>query len=209
MGLQRQSRRTPFAILVAALSSCLPESPCMASAGESDSVVHPYSATSDRYCGTESLFVCLIATGRDATLADLEATAEVGPRGMSARQLIDLSSERGVRLDAVSTNLQVLRAWNRPAVLHVNEGHWLGFLSNADDRLLVFDNRSGLLALTEAEFTARYRWSGTALVVGGAPSRLASALDSWWLLAAVLGCVAAREVVLAGGRWKVRRPTRR
>ncbi len=64
------------------------------------------------------------------------------------------------------TDLAGLKRYDVPMVLHVNGNHFLALLGTEEGRLVLFDNRVGLLDCTPEWFSQRYRWDGIALAVG-------------------------------------------
>ena len=62
-------------------------------------------------------------------------------------------------IKAVKTDLDQLLRWNLPAILHVNESHFVAFLGLDGDRLVIFDSSMGLLDCTLGWFRERYQWN--------------------------------------------------
>lgn len=134
---------------------------------------HPVPPTARYMCGVDCLYVCLHTVGqKDVTLADLEQWLPGGPHGISFEAITQECRTRGVQTWAIRTDLDTLAKCRNPAILHVQNSHYVVFLGRDGDRYLVFDNSGGVLACTREWFEEQYEWDGAALLIGSPPPAL-------------------------------------
>lgn len=152
--------------------------------------------SSPRYCGTEALYAALVAAARtDVSLGEIEERARPGREGVSVQTLTEAARQAGVRAEAVHASLADLMAWGRPAVLHVNQRHYIALLDSAGGKLLIYDNSVGAIELTRDEFAKNYAWKGFAVIIGGVPPRWQVVMQSPLPIPGALAVVVLFEVV--------------
>jgi Peptidase C39 family len=163
--------------------------------GESDDAApafrlrHAFPTSNEESCGIDTLYLCAKIQSYEPSLRQLEESLPLTRRGASLASLAEAARSNGFASELLRTDLAQLRRWQRPAVLHVNDSHYIGYVGTTDDgRLLLFDNSVGLLDCTPEWFARRYRWGGDSLVLGAMPKPWQEALLSPWVL--VPGCVA-------------------
>jgi ABC-type bacteriocin/lantibiotic exporter with double-glycine peptidase domain len=170
-------------LLILSAGACVAKDPGVA-------VRKPVLPAGQQYCGLDSLYACCRASGlSNVTLPDFEDGFQIGPEGIAASELIEIAAAKGIPLDPVSTNMQSLQSWARPAILHLNGSHYIAYLYTDGNRLVFYDNAFGLFDCDPAWFSEKYRWDGVALVVGGVPSlplRMTSSPATIFIL--FLGC---------------------
>ncbi len=146
------------------------------------------SATAYQTCGVDCVFVCMQAVGRtDVPLSTLEKELPVGPQGVSLAALTDACRTHDLSCLVVRTDLAGLKRYDVPMILHVQGNHFLALLGVEDGRLVLFDNRVGLLDCTPEWFSKKYRWDGIALAVGTPSPPLVFAVYGPGLLVLVCG----------------------
>jgi hypothetical protein len=104
----------------------------------------------------------------------------------------------------VVANLDTLRTFGRPAILHVNENHFIAFLDDRDGRLLLFDNGVGLFECAPDSFAEKYNWNGACLIFQ--PPRVSFFLASnrrWIIVAIACLCFVVAVWPLARRRWQI------
>ncbi len=160
---------------------------------------HEYSVVSyngfpspDLYCGVDCLYVmCRSNDEFTASLSELEARCLVSRDGVSAENLIEAAKHFGVDLVGATMTMGDLVGWNLPSLLHVDDGHYIVFISYDDDRMKLFDPSIGTIECSRREFDSRYRWEGVALIETGKRSSVRKLFESQNVfLAGLLGLVA-------------------
>ncbi len=140
--------------------------------------------TPSQTCGLHSLYLCAKAGGYPfASIRELhQRAAPLDARGTKAADLWKWGQEYGLEVEAVRADVETLRRWNLPAILHVNGSHYVALTGRDEGRLVVFDNNYGLLDCSPEWFQKNYRWDGIALVVGHPPSFWADAAARFWII---------------------------
>jgi ABC-type bacteriocin/lantibiotic exporter with double-glycine peptidase domain len=103
------------------------------------------------------------------------------PDGLSATSLITYAQKFGVNIYPVQVSLFSLMKWNIPAILHVDDDHFIVFLGMENQRVLVFDNGIGYYDATPEWFEKHYQWSHTALLLKKPPAIIYVLFDSVFL----------------------------
>jgi len=121
-------------------------------------------------CGVYSFYLCGKSMGFDElTIKGLQQElSPIGPKGVSMSRLADLAREKHIPVQAVVTSLEQLIAGDRPAILHVDQHHYIAFLGSNQSGVVLFDSHGGLISCPVERFAASYDWHGTALVFGAA-----------------------------------------
>lgn len=133
-------------------------------------VLYRVPVPSRRTCGAESLCFALKVAGHGhIRLAEIEGSLPVGYHGVSAAAVAELCRSRNVPVQAVHTTLSGLNAYPAPAILHVNDSHFVVVVRSVGGRVLLFDNTVGLLDCPRGWFQRRYSWRCEALVLCEAP----------------------------------------
>ncbi|MDR1382534.1 MAG: hypothetical protein LBJ67_01605 [Planctomycetaceae bacterium] len=139
-------------------------------------------ASNRQECGIESLYICLRNAGIDNF--DLERMRKeliTKSNGLSASSLIAYAKNFDVNLYPVKVNLTSLIKWNIPAILHVDDDHFIVFLGMDRQRMLVFDNGVGYYDSTPEWFEKHYQWNNTALLLQKPPSIFQMFVNSYFL----------------------------
>jgi hypothetical protein len=170
--------------------------------GDEAHVRRPVSPRDHQYCGVDSLYIFLKRLGHDQSLAEMEENLPPTPRGISVEAIARYCENRDVKVSVVRASLDRLTDGHLPAILLVNDDHFVTVVATDEDRLLVFDNAYGLADCTAEWFMKQYRWDGLAIVEGNVSLELfiSDHAAAGWMLAAALA---------AGAAWiLIRRPAR-
>jgi ABC-type bacteriocin/lantibiotic exporter with double-glycine peptidase domain len=133
-------------------------------------------------CGIESLYVCLRNAGIDhPDLEKMRKELITNSNGLSASSLIAYAKNFDVHLYPAKVNLKTLTKWNIPAILHVDDDHFIVFLGMDRQRMLIFDNGIGYYDSTPEWFEKHYQWNNTALLLKKPPSAFQVLFDSVFL----------------------------
>lgn len=146
-------------------------------------VRHRFPASNEESCGIDTLYLCAKIQAYEGSLQRLEEMLPLDKRGVSLASLDEAARSNGVQGELLHTDLARLQRWRLPAILHVNDSHFIGFVGTTEEGLLLlFDNAVGLLDCTPEWFDERYRWGGDALVMGAVPRAWHESLFSPWVL---------------------------
>lgn len=163
--------------------------------GSSEIKVASRAPQSDfRTCGTDALFLCISSLGKTVDIEQLRDLAPTRRQGCSMDDMVSAARALETEAQPISTSLSSLRRFQRPAVLHVNENHFIAYLGEKKGQMVLFDNQVGVFSCSIRTFKKRYRWSGTALRLGSPPTIaerifLSSPVKSLLLLAFPLAMV--------------------
>lgn len=140
--------------------------------------------TPSQTCGLHSLYLCAKAGGYPfASIRELhQRAAPLDARGTKASDLVKWGREYGLEIETVRADLETLRRWNIPAILHINDSHYVVLAGREEGRFVVFDNNYGLLDCTPQWFRENYHWDGIALVVGHPPPFWTDAALRFWFI---------------------------
>jgi ABC-type bacteriocin/lantibiotic exporter with double-glycine peptidase domain len=149
-------------------------------------------------CGIESLYICLRNAGIDnPDLEKMRKELITKSNGLSASSLIAYAKNFDVDLFPVKVNLSSLIRWNIPAILHVDENHFIVFLGMDHQRMLFFDNGIGYYDSTPEWFKKHYQWNNTALLLKKPPSAFQILFNSVFLSAifvVLIGIILLRKI---------------
>jgi len=155
--------------------------------GDSVDVRGGAQVTPRQYCGVDSLYICCRAAELPVpSVAHLDAAMPPGWDGINASVLCATAKANGIRVDPVRTDWSHLKRWDKPAILSVNDSHYIAFLGTEDDRFVIYDNTAGLFVCTHSWANDHYHWDGVALVIGGVPPILMLLARSPAILVAML-----------------------
>lgn len=127
-------------------------------------------AASPQYCGIDSLYVGLLASGKSSVqLRQLEGDMPLGADGVDVEKVLEETRKNGVMATAVQADLEQLSRWKSPAILHVQNKHFITFLGIEGDRVVLFDNAVGVLDCSTDFFSYRYGNTYTAVLLGVPP----------------------------------------
>jgi len=150
-------------------------------------VLRVFLGADQETCGADTLYLCARLLGREPSLRQLDRQLPATAKGASLASLADAALASGLPGELIEVDLARLRRWRTPAILFVNDGHFVGFVGTSESgRLLLFDNAIGLVECTPEWFAARYRWRGESLLLGPAPSPWSEAFSSPWLIGPAL-----------------------
>ncbi len=125
------------------------------------------------------MYVCARVSGFDSLeLGNLESTMRRAPAADSISKLLLAAKANELPVEFIRTDMYSLCYWQRPAILCVNDDHFISFLGSEKGRFVLFDNAMGLYDCTPDFFNEKYRWRGFALVFGPLPP-WCSALFTW------------------------------
>jgi hypothetical protein len=144
-------------------------------------------------CGQDSLFVSCQAIGRDdVRLRDIVAAMPAGPHGVNLEDMLKFCRTWSIDARVVRYPAGALESVPAPAVLHVQDGHFITYLGGEAEtnRFRLFDNSTGLLECDAEWFAARMKWDGVALVF--------TSPDQLWRFAPAAAGVGALMIGAAG-----------
>jgi hypothetical protein len=117
------------------------------------------------HCALDSLFVYMNSIGKGLAIVPkgaMEAANQQYP--IAASDLIEVAALNKLSLAAIQVDLNTLERWNRPAILYVDNGHFIVFLGISGGQLSFYDNAKGFFECNQNWFRSKYRWEGIALV---------------------------------------------
>jgi len=113
-------------------------------------------------CGPNALRALLESHGIDATVDELANLAGTDDTGTTMLGLVEAARAKGVAMVGVRANN--VKELALPAIIYVNQNHFMLLEEVLDDAVEVFDGPNGEQPFTAAEFSAM--WNGEALVTG-------------------------------------------
>jgi hypothetical protein len=127
------------------------------------------------------------------SLSQLEQELPPTSQGVAISSIAKYCDENAIPVTVIRTTFSRLTEYHLPAILLVNENHFITLVGTEDDRLVVFDSAYGLVDCTPEWFSKRYNWDGTAIVHGSSlPDFLASEyvlVGSLFVTALSCGCL--------------------
>jgi ABC-type bacteriocin/lantibiotic exporter with double-glycine peptidase domain len=129
--------------------------------------------------------ICLRNAGIDnPDLEKMRKELITKSNGLSASSLIAYAKNFEVDLYPVQVNLSSLITWNIPAILHVDNNHFIVFWGMNNQRMLFFDNGIGYYDSISEWFKKHYQWNNTtALLLKKPPSAFQILFNSVFLSA--------------------------
>ncbi|MEU5052262.1 peptidase domain-containing ABC transporter [Streptomyces sp. NPDC021096] len=117
-------------------------------------------------CGAACLAMILSAHGRHTKVAECREALHVGRDGANALQLVRLARRWGMRVRALSVDLDALKEVRGPAIVHWNFNHYLVLEHWDGTRAVVVDPASGRRVVPLEEFSEGF----TGVVLEFAPA---------------------------------------
>ena len=120
------------------------------------------SQRGDSDCGAAALKMVLAHHGfREVTLDEIEAAADVGPRGTSLLALKKIAEDQGLKSQGLRLAIEHLGDLPMPAIAHVHGDHFVVLRSVDAVRVVVDDPSLGRLRMSTAAFDRA--WGGVVL----------------------------------------------
>jgi ABC-type bacteriocin/lantibiotic exporter with double-glycine peptidase domain len=117
-------------------------------------------------CGQYCLAKVLRRFGKNVELQNILTAIPPTHTGSTLEQLKLVAESYGIETLGLSNSNEVLFKLNIPAILHVNNNHFIAFLPDKQrERYLVVDPPKGYLVHNLADITERWEWNGSCLLM--------------------------------------------
>lgn len=116
---------------------------------------------SQTYCGIDSayLFLSICSHSKKLDMGNFERRFTLGKKGCSVNSIVDVLHSFGINVSVYQKANNNVSELPTPAILHVNNDHYIVLLSN-EDKVTLFDNSIGVFTCTAADFSKIYKWEG-------------------------------------------------
>lgn len=128
------------------------------------------SAGKSKLCGQYSLIAVFDHLDMNVEFSDISGAAPVSDYGSNLEQLKAVAEAYDLKSLGARVSGQVLFQMKTPAILHVDDNHFVALLPNKDsDGFTVFDRPYRLTVTDPEEITSQWKWEGNCLLIDDKP----------------------------------------